>query len=386
MVATYTPPSFPTQTPTVYKGSIDAGFQVNKRLMDAFAPHAQATPDMTIALDAGFTFYNQTLTEVAAQNTAAISASSLAGITRIDRVVINRLTGAYSLVAGTSLAPAIPYGFNPCAQVAVTTGSTAITNAMITDERAFPATPRLPDYQVFNTTGASTWTKPDGFSTNARVLVLAWAGGAGGSTNGGGGGGAFLQAQYRLSDLSSSHTVTVAAGGAPGKVGGNTSFGSLFTVYGGGASTAASGGNGSGGGGIYSVGVAGTNDGGDPSGGTAVGDQSNFGGGAGGNSGTAGAASVYGGGGGGGGSTSGSAASPGGASFYGGGGGGGFSTVAGSSVTGGASVMGGAGGIGSTIATTTSGSGTVPGGGGGGGLNNPGSGARGEVRVWVFPS
>lgn len=373
-VATFTLPNFPTQDPATYKANIDAGFAVSKRLLDAFAPHAQATPDMTVAIDAGFSFYGGSLTEVAAQNTAAIAASSRAGITRIDRVVVDQVTGVYSLVAGTSVAASIPSGKMPVAQVALTTASTAITNSMLTDERAFPSTPAAANFQSFTSTGAFTWSKPTGYSTNSRVVVMAWAGGGGGGNAGGGGGGAGLSVDFKLSDLSTSETVTVGNGGAgTGASGNNTSFGSHLTVYGG---VGGSGNIGGGGGGIFAQGSGTT--GGAPIGGSAS-STSNFGGGGGGNAGAnAGGASVYGGGGGGGGSTSGAGAA-GGRSFMGGGGGGGGSV--GAAQAGGASVLGGAGGNGSTLSGGAGTVGAQPGGGGG----NLAAGGDGQVLVWVFP-
>ena len=71
---------------------IDGNFAVLTRLGDAFAPHAQSTPDMTVRLDAGHVFDGVTLTEVAAQSTGTITAP--ASDSRIDRIVVNRLTGA----------------------------------------------------------------------------------------------------------------------------------------------------------------------------------------------------------------------------------------------------------------------------------------------------
>lgn len=371
------------QDPATYKANIDADFSVSQRLMDAFAPHAQSTPDMTIGLDAGFIYSSSAaLTELAAQNTTAIAASSLAGITRIDRVVINQQTGVYSVVSGTSVAPSLPYGYKPCAQIAVTTGSTAITNAMIIDERTRPPSgPKAFDYQVFTSTGSTTWTKPaTGFSSLSMVIAQVWAGGGGASTIGGGGGGAFMEGRWRLGDLSTSVAVTVGNGGAPGRGGGLSLFGSL-TVYGGGGSSALN--TGAGGGGVYGAGSTVNNDGGDPDGGLAAGTSSQFGGGAGGGTFNFGGASVYGGGGGG--CYGSAAAGPGGRSYYGGGGGGGAASSLATSQPGGQSYAGGNGGTGSPTTAGSGSNGSVPGGGGGAGEGGQGSGGRGEVRVWVFP-
>lgn len=103
----------------------------------AFAPYAQDIPNMTVALAAGCILSGVTLTEVAAQSTSTITAPS--ANPRIDRVVIDKSTGAMSVVAGSEgaspSAPDIPAGKLPVAKVLLTVGMTAITNADITDER-----------------------------------------------------------------------------------------------------------------------------------------------------------------------------------------------------------------------------------------------------------
>ncbi len=135
-------PDFTSQTASVYKANIDAGFAVADRLAWAFAPHEQDVgspqPDMTLRLEAGAIFDGATLTEVAAQDTAVIAAPSTDP--RIDRVVIDKVTGAVSVVTGTEAAsptpPAVPAGKVPVAQVALVVGQSEIVNADITDERA----------------------------------------------------------------------------------------------------------------------------------------------------------------------------------------------------------------------------------------------------------
>lgn len=139
-VAAWLQTNFTTQDPTTYKGSIDGDLAVLARAGDAFAPHAQATPNMTVALDAGFRYDPRaaSLTAVAAQSTGAITAP--VSNSRIDRVVIDAATGAVSVITGTpGVSPAVPAltaGKLPVAQVLLTSASTAIANSMITDERA----------------------------------------------------------------------------------------------------------------------------------------------------------------------------------------------------------------------------------------------------------
>jgi len=218
------------------------------------------------------------------------------------------------------------------------------------------------DRQTFNSSG--TWNKPSGFDTGAMVLIECWGGGGGGgtSTTSGGGGGSYKHVWKMLSDLGSSETVTIGAGGSAGSggsnggSGGTTSFGSHCVAYGG----AGGGGNeGGAGGGVASTPTAGQqyNDvngqGGEGIGSTNI---------------VAGTGGYYIGGGGGspqGGS--GGIYNNGKPSVYGGGGGGG------NGGSGGASQFGGNGGA-NTVA------GTQPSGGGGASA----AGGAGRVRVTVF--
>ncbi|MCW5687101.1 MAG: hypothetical protein KIT76_01000 [Pseudolabrys sp.] len=295
---------------------------------------------------------------------------------------------------------------------------------------ATPAGGGSTNYQAFTATG--TWNKPAGLTGNEVVMVMAWgAGGAGGGRSSvnnhggaGGGGGACVLGHFRAGDLGSSVAVTVAgqtAGGTGnGANGGNTTFGSHLTAYGGGGGTGGTsngfGGTfGGGGGGTLGAGAlktpgkpnetlsfivpdaiyqcededtceyvdlvihqkdaaAGGGRSGLVSGNDAEyldGGLSHWGGGAGG-----GAYS--------------SAGGVGGSSYCGGGGGGAGGSS--SNKAGGTSVLGGAGGAGKSNAATGAGTaGSAPGGGGGGGYRttsgtaNGGAGARGEVRVWVLP-
>lgn len=275
------------------------------------------------------------------------------------------------------------------------------------------------DVQTFN--ASDTWTKP-GLPSTARVLVQAWAGGGSGGkgTNatgcgGGGGGGAYNYGWFALSALGATETVTIGAGGVgqtvantAGNVGGNTTFGSLLTAYGGAGGqthSGASGAGGGGGGGARSVGLTGSV----PTGGTGGGPGGSVGG-ATSNDGT-GNPGAGGGGGGGGADGGGGTAEAGGDSYYGGGGGGGGSQASagtGANCKGGDSVWGGAGGGGGcgsvgtgappggtsihggngsagTFDATASNAGTQPGGGSGGTeAGNSGAGGAGRIIVTVF--
>tara|TARA_R110002020_G_scaffold33980_1_gene103129 strand:- start:2072 stop:3955 length:1884 start_codon:yes stop_codon:yes gene_type:complete len=252
------------------------------------------------------------------------------------------------------------------------------------------------DVQTFTSSG--TWTKASG---TTYAFVDGWGGGGSGSrvsssVGGAGGGGAtYSWALLAVSDLGSTETVTIGAGGAAitsdttdGNAGGNTTLGSKFTIYGGGGgANGGSGGGGGGGGSPVSIGGTLSADVGANAGtfGGAGGSANNdgtanwFGGGGGGKEGDGGRAGI-GGGGGGGGSNS-TDGADGGASLFGAGGGGGGETSGGTA--GGVSVHGGnggAGGVGSGTAGTT---GTVPGGGGGGAGDgsNSGAGGNGTLRV-----
>lgn len=236
------------------------------------------------------------------------------------------------------------------------------------------------DTQSFDeSTGSGTWTKPA--SGTYAFVRCGGGGGAGcfGTGEGGGGGGACVEGWFLLSDLGATETVTIGAGGSgANSAGGNTTFGSWVTAYGGehGGNNADDGGCG---GGVLGVGVL-TGNGGPPDGGAhgsaSAGGDSSFGGGGGGDGAFDGGASAWGGGGGGG-----KDAGNGGASVYGGGGGG---ADAG---TGGTSVFGGNGGDGNASGAGDNGShgyNGYAGGGGGGSGDGSGGGDGGDGSVLVI--
>jgi hypothetical protein len=227
---------------------------------------------------------------------------------------------------------------------------------------------RVADYQAFTESG--TWNKPAGTPDGAIVIVEAWGGGGGGGTSGtcgGGGGGEYKRVVLRGADVSASETVTVAEAAAAGVAGGNSSFGTHVTAYGGGKGANLDNGTiggGGAGGGPFDKGGNGSSGG---TGGSA-GPSAGTGGGANGAVGDG----YYGGGGGGAGARASTGNPPGydgGRSVYGGGGGGGSGQSG--TPSGGNSSYGGNGG-------NDGANGSPPGGGGGGA---GGAGARGEVRV-----
>ncbi|SMH58549.1 hypothetical protein SAMN02982994_4670 [Azospirillum lipoferum] len=120
-----------------------ANWAVAQRIVGPFAPHAQVTPNLTLALDPGHLLSGTTLTEVNAQNVGPFVPPA-SGF-RIDRVVIDRATGAASIVTGAANSltpPAIPVGTLPVARVMLQVTTDAIGNDLIVDERAlFDQTP-----------------------------------------------------------------------------------------------------------------------------------------------------------------------------------------------------------------------------------------------------
>jgi hypothetical protein len=139
MTGTFVQPDFGAQAPSAVKTNIQNCIAAMARLGAAFAPHEQGTPDLTVRIDSGALWVNGALVEKAAQNSAAITAPD-SGNTRIDRVVIDAVTGVVSVITGTQstgtpAAPAITSGKLPVCQVALAHSTTAIANGLITDER-----------------------------------------------------------------------------------------------------------------------------------------------------------------------------------------------------------------------------------------------------------
>lgn len=145
-------------------------------------------------------------------------------------VVSLKTTG--SSLALNNVSYAMPGSQGSASSVLTNNGSGTLTWTV-------PAQPL--DQQTFDSSG--TWTKP---SQGSMALVEVWGAGGSGSfsvgtaaDNNGGAGGGYMQRLIKVSDLGATETVTVGAGGASrttaanGFTGGNSSFGSWATAYGG---------------------------------------------------------------------------------------------------------------------------------------------------------
>lgn len=141
-VATFVQPVFTSQDAATYKAAIDASVNVVGKVAGAFAPHEAATPAMTIVLDAGSVQFGITPVAKTAQTSGTITAPSVNP--RIDRAVIDSITGVLSIITGAEaaspVAPALTAGKIAIAQIVLATSTTTITNSLITDERALYAT------------------------------------------------------------------------------------------------------------------------------------------------------------------------------------------------------------------------------------------------------
>jgi hypothetical protein len=102
-----------------------------------------------------------------------------------------------------------------------------------------------PPSDIQTITSTSTWTKPTGGQTMARIMV--WGGGQGGGTSNGGSGGGYNEQTVPISYLAATVTATVGAGGAGGSGGtGGTSAFPLATAVNGVSTVSAGGGSASG--------------------------------------------------------------------------------------------------------------------------------------------
>lgn len=126
-----------TQSVTDYYRFLDGDIDVLAHIGDAFATHEQATPDMTVVVDAGVVVSGTSLQVVSQQTTATIVPP--VANNRIDLVVIDQATGIVSVVSSAEAPkpdrPALPAGKIPTAEIFLTTSTTAITNDQINDLR-----------------------------------------------------------------------------------------------------------------------------------------------------------------------------------------------------------------------------------------------------------
>ena len=124
------------QTGTAYPLAIDAATAALAFVGVPWQPTITNT-DMAVHIAAGVVPTTSGVTSVAAQ-TVTLGAAH-ATLPRIDRVVLDRVTGAASVVAGTNAAnpaaPAVPAGKLPCCQILVPAAATAVLNTNGTDER-----------------------------------------------------------------------------------------------------------------------------------------------------------------------------------------------------------------------------------------------------------
>jgi hypothetical protein len=260
-VAKFEQPNSTTQTASAYKNAIEASINVVGKVAGMFAPYEASTPNMTVKIAAGTVLSVDGMSTKTEQTSATITAPA-SGYLRIDRIVIDAVTGVVAVVTGTPAAsspsaPAVPEGKLPVAQVSLTASTTAITNALITDERTpfvAPSATGAGRAEIVVFTASGTWTK-DADLLFIKVEVIGSGGGidtdATAQKHGGCGG--YSCEIIMAASLGATETVTVGAVGTNGSTagaGGTSSFGAHCSATGGsGASASANGQGGAGSGG-----------------------------------------------------------------------------------------------------------------------------------------
>lgn len=140
MVTKFQQPDFTGQDAATYKSSIDNSIAMLAQLAKQFAPREMATPALGITVEEGILSDG---THVAAQNVAGIGAPS--ANPRIDRIYydmnLRSFQRAVGAEASSPVAPSLPFGSIPIAQIYLTVGMTAIRNADIMDDRSFMLAP-----------------------------------------------------------------------------------------------------------------------------------------------------------------------------------------------------------------------------------------------------
>lgn len=187
-VQTFQQPDSSAQTGSSYKGNLDKSVAVMAEISRAFAPHESTPLALSVTIDAGRVLNGVTLTVKAAQVVTGFTAT--AADQRIDRVVLDPLTGTATRVGGsesaTPAAPAIPAGKIPLCQVGpFATTTTQVTNSMITDERPSPQSSgggfESGTRMLFQQTAAPVgWTK-DTTHDNKALRIVNGTAGTGGS-------------------------------------------------------------------------------------------------------------------------------------------------------------------------------------------------------------
>lgn len=164
-------------TSGVFKVSAsDGGAAVNLTDTGSGTHTFTRTANLKAAIAKGFIWNGTTLTEVAAQQTAALTAP--AANPRIDRLVVSDSTGALSVITGAEAAspsaPALTANKIPVAQIAWIVGQTQIVNADLTDERVLPPAAMIldgtPDAD-HSANGPATSTFASSGSTTVMDLV-----------------------------------------------------------------------------------------------------------------------------------------------------------------------------------------------------------------------
>ncbi len=126
-----------TSSATTYKAQLDGNSVASVRISANYLPYGSTA--MTVNVAPGHLYTGGVLIESSAWTSSTIVAP--VSNSRIDRIVLNNTTGIPSVVAGTAssapVAPAIPTGYGPIAQVLTSTATTALGNSTLTDERDF---------------------------------------------------------------------------------------------------------------------------------------------------------------------------------------------------------------------------------------------------------
>ena len=205
-VSKFTQPDYTAEAATLagaqaHMGKIEAALAVLHEMLGHFAPYASTPPDMIVhawpgRLASGFGFDAATdLMATAVLSTGTLSAPT--GAPRIDRIGLDVAAGTLVVLTGTEAAsPVAPTYQNwmlPICRIALAVGQAVITNAHITDERAWSAQGHPLDvsptgvagayndvaaYQMFDTAGTYNVVKP-AWAKWARLLLVAPGGGAG---------------------------------------------------------------------------------------------------------------------------------------------------------------------------------------------------------------